>query len=266
MKISVVAPSRLQVNPTSNEGRLWLDRALMSVKRQSVYADHEWEFLVGIDANAPWPPERFSDVRFIRSTSAGQALAVNAAAAHATGDVLAFIEDDDLWYPHKMAAQLRVLLGTPGWREMLLPVKPPPTYDLVTCNSREIDEYGNFIAVNDFAGPSSWLMTRETWTKVGPFDESFKWHVDTEWLGRANAAGVKRVHLINEGNRDERGWLEHIGKHSAIVVTDGEQEPLVARLRNPQGGMSTIARDRAEGERSRVEHARMRSAFGEVPW
>lgn len=250
-KISIVCPSRLAVNPTSGEGSLWLDRALMSVRRQTVFAQHEWEFLVGLDANAPWPPERFSDVRFIRSVGAGQALAVNAAAAHATGDVLVYAEDDDLQYPRKLELQLPHL----------------GAYDFVSCNSREIDEYGNFIAVNDFAGPSSWILTRETWLKVGPFDETFKWHVDTEWLGRANALGVKRLHLINEGNRDERGWLEHIAKHSAIAVMDGESEPLVARLRNDQGGMATIARDPVETARSREEHERMAAKFGGViPW
>ncbi len=259
MKLSVIVPSRLQVNPTSDAGNLWLDRALMTVRRQTVFAAHEWEFLVGLDANAPWPPERFSDVRFIRSTGAGQALAVNAAAAHATGDILVFLEDDDVFYRRKL--ELHLAQHAAG-------------YEFVSSNSREIDEYANFLRVNDF--PTGWTMTRETWQKVGPFDESFRWHVDTEWLGRANAAGVKRCHLVNDdrasfGANNESwtypadSWLRFISKHS-VLAPSGESEPLVGRLVNPHGGMSKIATDHIAATQSREEHERMIAKFGSVPW
>lgn len=246
--ISVIVPSRLAVNPTSQDNRLWLDRSLMSVKRQTVFAQHEWEFIVGLDANAPWPPERFSDVKFVRSTGAGQALAVNAAAAHATGDVLVYAEDDDFNYPRKLELQLPYL----------------GSYDLVTCNSREIDEYANFIRVNDF--PTGWMMKRALWQEIGGFDESSRWHVDTEWLGRVNAAGKKRVHLVSDGRAPATSqWLAQVQRHSDIAQT-GEQEPLVGRLVNPAGGMSKIASDPEAAAQSREEHERMHTRFGEIPW
>jgi GT2 family glycosyltransferase len=259
-RVSVIVPSRLQINPTSEAGSLWLDRSLMTVRRQTVFAAHEWEFLVGLDANAPWPPERFTDVRFIRSVGAGQALAVNAAAAHATGDVLAFLEDDDYWYPGKIERHLD---------------RHAADYEFVSSNSREIDEYANFLRVNDF--PTGWTMTRETWAKVGPFDESFRWHVDTEWLGRANCKSVRRCHLVSAGrvivmgeggtreSPDGGNWLAQVYKHSDVIFTE-EPEPLVGRLVNPHGGMSKIATDPEAAAQSREEHERMIAKFGEVPW
>ena len=248
MNISVIVPSRLAPNPTSEHGNLWLDRALMTVRRQTVFAAHAFEFIVGIDCDAPAPPARFGDVRFVRSRGNSQAMAVNAAAAEATGDVLVYAEDDDYQYERKLELQLPYL----------------DSYDLVTCNSREIDEYANFLSVNDF--PTGWVMKRSLWQEIGGFDESFKWHVDTEWLGRVNAAKKRRMHLVSDGRTPETSdWLKWVSRHSDIAST-GEQEPLVGRLRNPKGGMARIASDPEAAAQSREEHERMVKTFGEIPW
>lgn len=259
MKVSVVTASRLAINPASSRADLYLDRAIASVRRQTVYAQHEWELLVGLDANAPWPPARLENangVRVIRSPGAGQALAVNTAAAFATGDVISFLEDDDAWHQQKMEYQLQALAGG---------------YDFVSCSQREVTPDGDYVRINDFATMSGWIMPAQIWRSVGPMDESFKWHLDTEWLGRLNAAGKKRLHFAEHAAEHAeagqmRPWLRFVGAHSAVAMTDGLLEPLVTRTVNPGGGMATIARDPAEAEVSRVEHARMMTAFGQVPW
>jgi glycosyltransferase involved in cell wall biosynthesis len=273
VKISVIVPSRLAVNPVSEHGNLFLDRALMTIRRQSVYAAHDVQLIVGLDADGPEPPGRFTDVTFVRSDGKGQAKAVNAAAAVATGDVLAFLEDDDYWYPRKLELQLPHLERLYSWTQdkegslrRSTEVESSIGRDLVSCNSREIDEYANFVRVNNFPTPSGWIMKRGLWEKIGGFDESFRWHVDTEWLGRANAAGATRLHLINEGNLDERKWLPNIAQYSGVVALSDEPEPLVGRLVNPAGGMATIARDPVAQAESRREHERFLQKWGEVPW
>jgi len=270
MKVSVIIPSRLQVNPASPDENLYLDLCIGGIRRQT--ADVELEIIVGLDngqlANVP---PRFLEkgplaLSFVESDGTGQAKAVNAAAARATGDVLAFCEDDDLWDARKLDYQLPALAHA----------------DLVTCSQRERTHLGAFVRVNDFPTPSGWVMGREFWDRarmhprliamlpaeplgVG-FDESFRFHVDTEWLGRARVLDVRRFHLIPDDGRPPTDWLRNVARFSRIGKTDGVEDALVHRTVNPDGGMATIAKDPEARAQSRREHEIMVSRFSTVPW
>ncbi len=327
MKISVIVPTRMQKNPVARPeaGDLYLDRSLMSVVRNTRDAGHELEILVGLDAGARQLPKRFikclaehpedSEVKcgldachhgshlagdgdewpvaawrpyaFIAAYAEGkgQAQAVNAAAKRITGDLVAMVEDDDCWRPDKIAIQLAVM---------------EKGYDFVSTTQREIAEDGSWLRTNAFACPSTWLMTREVWEKVGPFDETFRWHVDTEWLGRLNAAGIKRAHITHAGSDQDGCWVDRVAKYSDLVSIDEAPEPLVDRTENTGGGMTAIradgikirdafmaahspdsfasqddavaafqkwslTQDGPAGESAR-EHLRMLERFGVVPW
>lgn len=254
MKISVIIPSRLQPNPNMSDvydadPELWLDRAVTSVLRQTVGADAE--ILVAIDPSAPPLPVRFRQrCGTVVAAVPGQAGAVNTAVRLATGDVIATLEDDDYWEHGKLAAQLDCLQH----------------YDLITCNARETTWDGAFIRMNDFPTPSGWLMRREIWERVGGMDESFRFHVDTEWLGRANRAGLRRLHLVEDGATFEKPrWLAHVVNHSEIGQI-GAGRPLVNRTANPEGGMALIASDAAAAAQSKREHKIMMERFGGIPW
>jgi glycosyltransferase involved in cell wall biosynthesis len=261
-RVSVVVPSRLQVNLASPDLNLYLDLCLGGIMRQT--ADVELEMIVGLDqgqlANVPG---RFLEkgpipLLFVESDGTGQAKAVNAAAAKATGDVLAFCEDDDLWDPRKLDYQLPALAHA----------------DLVTCSQRERTAQGAFVRVNDFPTPSGWVMRRRLWEAVPKtgcsavgFDETFRFHVDTEWLGRARNIGERsRFHLIPDDGRPPTDWLRNVARFSRIGKTDGFTEALVHRTVNPEGGMSRIATDPEARAQSQREHEIMLSRFGSVPW
>lgn len=255
MKISVITPSRLAVNPNSPDRNLWLDLSLSSVKWQTVFGQHEIEILVGTDDSAiALLPERFQGgVRHISAGTwhRGQAGAVNGCVKMATGDVLAFLEDDDTWEPGKLAYQLPLL----------------ERFDFVSCNQREVaEDRMTWLRVNDFATPSGWVMKRALWDELGGMDETFKFHVDTQFLGKLNAAGKKRIHLVEEQpDWQKRPWLGYISKHS-IVATTQEREQLVQRTVNSKGGMARIQSDPAARAISEEEHRRMIEMFGAVPW
>jgi glycosyltransferase involved in cell wall biosynthesis len=260
-RISVIVPSRLQENPnddgTHDTPNLYLDRAVMSIRRQTVWADHEWEIIVGIDRPSRWMeyfwyplPARFKDGVKVVHGKRSQSAAVNAAVRKSTGDVLAFLEDDDYWEPQKMEAQLPQL----------------DTYDLITCNQREITPKGDYIRVNDFPTPSGWVMKRSTWEDSGGFDESYRYHMDTEWLGRFNDEGLKRLHLIEQGGTlAGRPWLQNVSAKSMIGAISLPKQ-LVQRTVNPEGGMARIANDPEVAADSNDEHGRMIAEFGDVPW
>jgi glycosyltransferase involved in cell wall biosynthesis len=196
--------------------------------------------------------QRLSGVRIVEATHTGQAAALNTGIAICTGDLLAFIEDDDVWHPEKIRMQLAEISGTNNH------------VAFVSSDQLEFDESGRWLRVNEFPTPSTWLMTRELWDRVGDFDESFRWHLDTEWLGRLNRLHVQRMHLIAPV-RPLRESLLWIAKHSLVRATQ-ERIPLVGRTVNPRGGMQRIAEDSIAAAESREEYARMRAAFGGIPW
>ncbi len=262
MKISVIVPTRLQKNPFPLCDELYLDRALMSVRRQWCWNAHEWEIIVATDpGRGKDVPERFTSdpvIRVLEAKRASQACAVNAGVEASTGDVLAFLEDDDLWRGEKMLVQLRFI---------------GQGYDFVSCNQREETAIGHpqgsgiFVGVNDFPTPSGWVMPRRMWEKVGPLDESFRWHVDTEWIGRLNASDAVRAHVVEtlDPNAKFRPWLANVAQRSTVFACE-IPVPLVTRTINPQGGMSTIASNPEATAQSRAEHEAMMRRFGGVPW
>lgn len=257
MKLAVVIPSRLQPNPMSTARALYLHRAIESVRRQTATVDHDVDIVVGIDRDAPVPPDDlFGAARFTKSEGAGQALALNAAAKITSSDLLAFLEDDDTWEPRKLEYQIEGIKAG---------------FNLVTSNQRETRPDGTFVRINDFATPSGWLMTRETWEAVGPFDPSFRWHLDNEWFGRFNERGRcsswSRMHLVEAGADQEprRDWLRNV-MQSSKAGTTAEDRPLVNRTVNPGGGMARIETDPVARAESLDEHRRLIARFGGVPW
>ena len=124
--------------------------------------------------------------------------------------------------------------------------------------------------INDFPTPSGWLLKRDA-VKWSPwFNEGLKYHVDTWFLGEANRAELKRLHLveadhIHHMSSTRRRWLANVSKHSTMWEHP-EPEPLVERTCNPGGGMAQIAKGGEAGETSKAEHDWMRQEFGMVPW
>jgi len=251
VRIAVVIPSRLAPNPLAEGGRLYLHRAVSSVRRQTVASAHEIKIVVGLSHPAP-PTPSIDGVQYVVAVQPGQAMALNAAVASAVPfDALAFLEDDDHWADKRLEYGLAALAQG---------------FDFVSSNQREVDVEGNFVRVNDFATCSGQIMTRACWEAVGPFDPSFKWHLDTEWLGRLNASGRKRLHLVEHGaDVNPRPWLRNVMQFSKAATTT-EREPLVTRTVNPEGGMARIAKDPIAAAESQDEHRRMFEKFGGYPW
>jgi hypothetical protein len=246
MRVSVIIASRLQVQQFSGADCLWLDRAIRSVWRQTTAAKNELEVIVGLDPGVALPT-RLSNVLGAHAIRPGQSAALNAAVSAATGDLLAFLEDDDYWEPKRLEYGLRCL----------------DKHDLVTCNQREVDADGSFVGINDYPTPCGWLLRMSTWKAVGLFDETFTF-TDSEWLGRANAARIRRMHLVESGAQVRTG-LFNVARHSAIAMT-GERDPLVIRTVNPHGVMGTAQGDGPARLQHEAEVQRIIQKYGEMPW
>lgn len=256
VRVGVVVPSRLAPRPGGRVllpfgPELWLDGALASVVSQSGYS-REWQVFVGVDPDAVVPDYVYGHARVVRGARAGQSAAVNAAAraAAASSEVLLFLEDDDAWHSWKTMVQLPYLDHAP----------------FVSCSQRLVSEDRQTpLGVNDYPVPSGWAMEAAVWKRVGDFAESFRWRVDTEWLGRLGAAKIKRMHLVPRGKIYRPNQLGHVSR-AAIVEKYLEDFFLVDRTVNSQGGLATVCGDARAGEEAEVEASELRQRYGCDPW
>lgn len=100
-KVSIILPYY--------EGRRWLPRAVESVRQQTEKA---WELIVVDDGSEEGPGpflQRLEDdrVRLLRIDHAGKGAALNHGVGNARGEIICFIDQDDIMLPLRLETQLR---------------------------------------------------------------------------------------------------------------------------------------------------------------
>ena len=262
MRLLVIVPTRLKRN---GAGRLFLAHALDSIAAQTLPSDLDVdvEISIGVDPGAVLPADLTLPAAATVSEAAtpSQASALNAAAGVFDHDVLAILEDDDHWLPGHLEKSLRALHE----REL----------DFVSSTQLQVDEAGEISSIFDFPTPSGWVMRRTVWESVGPFDTSYRYHLDNDWLGRLAARGFRRGHLVECTAPLEprwmmmRPWLHHVltngGPHSTLLRHD-QPSPLVQRMVHAGSGMAAVANDGAAQSTSRHEYERLAHTYGRIPW
>ena len=191
-------PKVTVIIPTYNYGH-FLGEAIQSVLDQSL---QEWELIVVDDGSTDNTREvvaAFADPRihYVHQQNRGNPAARNAALRLATGEYVAFLDADDMWFPEKLdkqVAQLDRLPPTVGLvygdvylfnnedgtiiRSFLQGRRPPQGRIL-----RELlDTEGWFIS------DTGSLIRREVFQRVGLYDESLWWYEDWEMWVRIAAA------------------------------------------------------------------------------
>ena len=221
----------------------------------------EVEIAVGVDPDAE-APERLSApfIHVVRSASASQASALNSAAARFDHDFIAFLEDDDEWRPQFLDVAIRALEQAP----------------FVSSTQLEIQPTGEVVCINDFPTPSGWIMRRAVWEQVGGFDETYRFHLDNEWLGRLADAKIARIHLVESTAPILPGLLATLRPRLHRAVTfSGEcvtlrrhryAVPLVRRMVHRGSGMAQIQLDPEKRAVSNAEIQRLIDRFGRLPW
>jgi glycosyltransferase involved in cell wall biosynthesis len=183
-----VSPRVSVIVPVFN-GEAFLREAVESALAQS---HRPLEIVVCDDGSTDATPEiaRSLPVVYLRQENAGVSAARNAAIAQATGDHLALLDADDIWFPDKLATQLDALGGDTSafsvclFRFLLPPDRPlPPWFRRVDPQAPEVG----------FFAPSCWLVPRPAWERVGPFRPELRTAEDLDWFARAGDAGIRRV-------------------------------------------------------------------------
>jgi glycosyltransferase involved in cell wall biosynthesis len=187
------------VLPTRNRSTR-LRRSVESVLAQT---ERELEVVVVDDASDDETPaaiaelsERDGRVRSIRLDAAvGPSAARNAGIAHASGNHLAYIDDDDLWYPNLLATMLGAL-------------RDDPKLGAVTCFFESYDEPSGkgrafkgparyparALLWSNFAASVLGVVRRNAFASEPRFDEALRTCEDWDyWLACSGTAGVATV-------------------------------------------------------------------------
>jgi glycosyltransferase involved in cell wall biosynthesis len=162
----------------------------------------------------------YPGVRYVRQANRGAAVARNVGIAASRGEILAFLDSDDLWTPDKLRRQVALLRDHPraGYclarmRNFLEPGCPRPSW---------IDD-AELARVEVCIGTGTLVARREVFETVGGFDPRYRCGSDTDWFFRAKDAG------IGVGFLQEVLLLRRI--HDANLSAErGANAPLLARI------------------------------------
>jgi len=175
------------VIPVFNGAR-FLREAIESVLAQT-YANVE--IVVVDDGSTDETPAMiasFDTVRGMRQEHAGQATARNRGVAAARGEYVAFLDADDVMLPDRLERQVAYLREHPecacvlGRQQIAVEagVEPPAW----------VANGGGDGSVSELVQPMSALVRRSAFDRIGPFDTSFRFAEDVDWLFRAQDSDV----------------------------------------------------------------------------
>ena len=235
--------------PTRNRATL-LPRAVCSVLAQTCA---DFELIIVDDHSTDETPAvigAFRDRR-IRSLrherNIGQSGAYNSGIACARGEFVAFLDDDDEWLPHKLAAQVAVLDAAPsrvglvyGWRDVM-----SETSNRAIRTVRETmrgDLFEPMLALDLPVPPSSWLLRKSVAESVGGFDEGRSAENDLDFMVRVCEQGWHMEcvpHVVLLQYKHDRGQMtdqttgyfalrsDHVRAHLARFARELSERPAV---------------------------------------
>jgi glycosyltransferase involved in cell wall biosynthesis len=173
---------------------------------------------------------RYPGVRLLSIAHQGASVARNTGAQGSNGDLLAFLDADDIWLPNKLEQQAELLehdadAGIAACRHRYLFDGPIPGWFRGPTDGS--------VAPAFLLIPS--LIRRTTWEMVGPFDEKLSHGEDGDWLFRAMDSHV-RIAVV-----DEPLMLYRIHGANASANAAGVREGILRTLR------SSVQRKREAG-------------------
>jgi glycosyltransferase involved in cell wall biosynthesis len=160
-------------------------------------------------------------IRYTYQSNQGAGAARNCGIGMAAGSLIAFLDQDDVWSPDKLAHQTALLHQNPeaGYATacvefFLEPGITPPAW---VRPERLQGPQPSFL-------PSCLVVRKATFARIGCFDPALRISNDTDWVARAKEAGVIPVvaqaalvrHRIHAGNHSRFVGDVHQDLHSMV--------------------------------------------------
>lgn len=163
-----------------------------------------------------------SRVRYIRQGNKGTSGAYNTGIAAASGEFIAFLEQDDIWSPEKNAMQIAAFEGNAGLGMVFSPVELLREAGASKCTDIDVQEgegryaFADFFVRNRVLNCSTVMIRSDVLRHIGGFREHLKLAFDYDlWLRIAAKYGVQclgtplatyRIHGNNQ-SRDDHDLL-----------------------------------------------------------
>jgi len=173
-------------------GERFLREALESIRRQNY---EPLEIIVVDDGSTDGTAKIISSygnwIRYVHQANAGPAAARNRGLALAQGELIGFLDVDDLWPEGKLALQVKRLINDPKLDIVLGRVQ---YVELAGAAHREIpfeNQEKTLTGIHLGCG----VYRKSIFDKVGGFDESFRLGEDQDWFLRAREVNISMVIL-----------------------------------------------------------------------
>ena len=185
-------------------------------------------------------------IRHFRQEPSGPAAARNRGIRAAAGELIAFLDVDDLWPPDNLNLMVDAISGSPepdvvqGFPQLMRERPDTGQYEFIG-GPRDV-----FL---DYLGAA--LYRRSAFDKVGMLDEKLTYCEDVDWFYRAREGGlaIERLEQISLFvRRHERNMTR--GKATedfALIVLRKILEHKRSRLRGPAGNQALAPGDRRSG-------------------
>jgi glycosyltransferase involved in cell wall biosynthesis len=190
-------------------GERFLSQALKSVSEQDY---SPFEVIVVDDGSTDKSlsiARSFGNPRCISQANRGNAAARNAGIEISTGDLIAFLDQDDLWTPNKLTIQARHMMGNP---ELLYTVARLRMFLEEGCAppvwfKKELLQ-GDHIGYS----PGTLMARRSAFDIIGNFNTDLSMTSDVEWFAKAKDMKIPmaviqevllkyRIHSANQSSR-----------------------------------------------------------------
>jgi glycosyltransferase involved in cell wall biosynthesis len=141
------------------------------------------------DRSAPLVASYGDQLRYLWEPNAGQAAARNLGLGEARGEFVAFLDQDDLWHPEKLARQMARFQDRPELDLCVTHVRQFWSPELDDVPPHLLNNPRVMQAIPGYA-LGALLARRAIFDTVGPFDSSLPIGEDTDWFLRAVEHGV----------------------------------------------------------------------------
>ena len=228
--ISVIVPAR--------NAMPYLPEALASIRAQ---AESRLEILVVDGASSDGSREAvaaFPQARLIEQVGLGLAAARNSALAAARGDLIAFLDADDLWPAGSLVGRVAYLAQHPDCAGVSGQV-----VRFLQPGMRLPPAYANGWLDQPVPGytPGALLARRSVFEHVGPFDPDFTVSCDSDWFARALDHSINLV-IVPQITLHKR---IHAGNLSAQIAAYRRELLTVARRSLQRRGILSPGGERA---------------------